>query len=98
MLYWTNPPDSDLDAIVFYAVHVVENRPDTLLTGPFPGRGDTLSTPERIVVPGAPDSVLFTVPCSSTPQEWEFYAKALDVAGNPSPKSNSATWTGTGRE
>lgn len=90
-LLWTNPPEPDLARIELRAVSPYG---DTIATF-YDGRAMWEGEP-GIIVPGAPESVLYTLPCTSSPLDWGFHLFSWDTAGNRSDTSNVVTWRGIG--
>lgn len=82
-LSWTNPPDLDLAGVRLFA----QVDGDTLEGAPYLGRSQEEDVPP-IIVPGARETVLYTLPCRSSPRIVRFWVRPFDRAGNVAEPSN----------
>lgn len=82
-LSWTNPPEADLAGVQIFAAA----DGDTIQGAIYRGRTMDELVPPKIV-PGAPETVLFSLPCRSSPRTWAFWVRPFDTSGNVAPPSN----------
>lgn len=89
-LLWTNPPDTDVLYLKFYAG----------MPGQIPGGQYVITVVGQYDdqdkqihwQPSAPESLNYQLPCRSEPQLWYLWNQAVDDSGNHSLYSNIVEW------